>query len=416
MVRDSINWDKRISWATAIPSIAQAANGAIKNILSLSPSVGTMLSITVALSILVAYALCWKEMQRRSFDIFWRSVGLFACIYTLSAILITIQGDPIDLMINGTASLTFGWFIPVGVLACSVKDKDVLYEIWVKASYIMSCFALCIFFFHRPNEEALISGATEYNSFYSGCVMLPLLIQLTEYVRTKNKYLLLLSVFEVVTIFLYANRGVLFSLFFLVIYKFAFESDSRFRKIISVILLLFFGYVMTASIQSISQSLVDFLAIFDVKSRTLEVLAGGVFDDTSGRDTIWKVCFNMIEERPLFGWGMGGEYYHISQTVTGTIEENLKATTSHPHNSIIQNFVCFGVFGGLIATIIMLYPLFHLKKTKNRSVHDLLVIFASSSIIPGCISMGNALLDQSTAMFLYLFYFENHCKKGKETI
>lgn len=403
-------WDERFSWASAMFFIASAANASIKNVFYIPTGLGSALSILAGLVILGSYALCWKVLQKRAVSLFWRSVVFFVFVYLLSAVLITIQGDPLDLMLNGTASLTFAWWIPTGVLACSVIDKNILYRTWVKASYIISAFCLLIFVFHRPLENA--EGASEYNMFYGFTIIIPLLIQIVEYGRNRNIYLLLLVLVEIGSIFLFASRGVLLSLFFFAAYKFAFESDSRIRKIIAFLLLILVLYVMTQSIQSIAETIVEVLAAFDIQSRTFEALATGVIDDTSGRDSIWKLCIRMIEERPFFGWGLGGEYYHISRAITGTTE-GLTAEAWHPHNGILQNFVCFGVIGGLLANILCLYPLLHLKRNKDKNAHDLLVVFASAAVIPMCVSSANFFTTPAVAIYLYLFYYNKFSQKAR---
>ena len=63
---------------------------------------------------------------------------------------------------------------------------------------------------------------------------------------------------------------------------------------------------MLSSIQTIALFAIDILDTFGLESRTLIMLASGMANDTTGREDIWAMCFNMIEEKPILGWGLGG--------------------------------------------------------------------------------------------------------------
>lgn len=405
---DSTYWDIRLSWASSMFFIVSAANATIKNILYLPSSVGSMLSMVAGVVIWGSYLSCWGIVRKRKPKLLLNSVVVFVIIYSLSAVLITFQGDPMDLMLKGTAFLTFAWWIPTGVLVSAVEDKSVLYNVWVRSSYIISCFCFLLFLYHRSPED--YTGAADYNMFFGYTLVLPLLIQANELFRTKKKWLFLLVIIEIFALIMFASRGVLLSVVFFFIYKFAFETDSIVRKTIATLILILLVYILTQSIQTLAERLVQVLSYFDLQSRTIDALATGMIDDTSGRDNIWKVCFKMIEERPLLGWGLGGEYYNISQKIMGSVE-GLTAEAWHPHNGIIQNFVCFGILGGFFATAFCLYPLFHLKRTKDRCTHDLLVIFASAAVIPICVSSANFFTTPAVAVYLYLFYYSSRNRK-----
>lgn len=397
-------WDKRLSWATTFFFIGSAANSSLKTILPIPQSMWSLISVAVGGGILLGYLLCFKELQKRSGTLFWKSVLLFAIIYLLSAILIQFRGEPLDQMLTGTALLTFAWWIPTGVMACSVYDKSILYSVWAKASYIISGLAVLMFFFHLPSEQNITSP--QYNMSFGYMIVLPLLFQINELTKPKKRkkkfLILLLVLLQVVTILIYANRGVLLALIFFIVYKFAFETKSRTRKFIAIVFLALSVVVLSARIQTIAQWAVDFLGLFNIESRTLDFLAEGTMDHLAGRDEIWAICFKMIGEKPILGWGLGGEYYHIGR-LYGVPYDEITATAIHPHNGIIQNFVCFGIFGGFIATLVILLPLLHLK-TKNPFVHDILLVFASSAVIPMCISNAGFFISPAVAIYLYLFY------------
>lgn len=402
MKRDSNFWDVRLSWASTMFFIGSAVNAAIKLVFSLSSSFSSLLSIITGLVILSSYALCFKEMLRRSSNLFWKSVIVFFFVYAFSAIIILIHGDPLGQMIKGTAFLTFAWWIPTGVMACSVKDKSILYKVWVKASFIISFFALIIFAYHRPDEES--TGGYEYNMFFGNCIILPLLIQMDYFTKNKKIWLFLFILIETGAMVLFAHRGVILSLIFFILYKIAFESKSIIKRVLGFMFIAISFFILTSSLQTIAEFSVNILDLFGLQSRTLDILAGGVITETSGRDDIWQVCYDMIREHPIFGWGLGGEYYQIGHRWAGVNIEEVTASAYHPHNGILQNLVCFGIPLGTIISLFLLFPLINLNKTKDTSVHRLLVVFAAASVVPMCVSSANFFTTPGVAIYLYLFY------------
>ncbi len=405
VIKDTTYWDIRLGWATTFFFIGSCANASLKTVLPIPVALWPILSAFVGLGIIGGYVSCFKEMYRRSSKCFRISISLFLLLYLFSAVLSILRGYPLDQMIKGNAFQTFVWWIPVGLFASSVNNKEILYSVWVKASYILSFFTIVMFFFHLPEDNS--NGATEYNMSFGFYIILPLLIQTAEFLKKKSIWLLFLIVVETLMVLIYASRGVLLSMIFFAVYKFAFESKSRIRKMLASLALVLCVVILLSSIQSVAESALAVLDVFGFHSRSLEMLAGGVIDDTSGRDRIWAICYKMIEMHPLTGWGLGGEHYFLGYEYTGSNSELILASSFNPHNGIIQNFVCMGVLGGLIANIVVLFPLLHLKQPRDRFTHDLLLVFASASVIPICISSAGFFITPAVAVYLYLFYRRN---------
>lgn len=400
--QDVLYWDERLSWVSAIFFIGSVGNASLKSVLPIPDSLWGLVSALVGAGILGSYFYYSKEMLRRSYHLFLSVVFLFALLYFLSAFLMISRGESLRSMLTGSALFTFAWWIPTGVYACSVYNKQILYDVWVKASYIMSAFSTIIFFFHIPDKQ--FDGVAEYNMAYGYFIILPLLIQIHEYQQKRYLWLLLLVLFEIFTIFVYANRGIILSLVFFLVYKFAFESDSMLRKVFSIMFLILFGLLMLSNIQTIATVAVSVLDSFGLESRTLGMLAGGVIDDMSGRDEIWSICFKMIEKRPLIGWGLGGEYTYLTHAFTGSLEADALCS---PHNGIVQNFVNFGIIGGLFSSIIVLIPLFFINRIDDRNLKILIVVFCASRVIPNLVSGDGFFTEPKVAMYLFLFYFGN---------
>ena len=402
-VKDYSYWDNRISIAVVFYFIASCANATTKTILGIPESMWGVLSMLWGVLIIYNFAFCFNEVYRRSKKILTSSFAIFIVIYSFSAVLCSIRGEGLHLMLRESAFLTFAWWIPVGVYACSVVDKEVLYRMFVKASYLISILALLMFFI-RPIE--INDGAAEYNMTFGNYIMLPILFHINEWLRKKRIWLLVFLLFEVATVIIYSNRGVLLSLFVFVIYKFAWDNDSRAKKAIAIVVLFVIVYVLFVNSQIIVSGMLSILDTLGLRSRTLEMIIAGSIEDSSGRDDIWRASFKMIEEKPILGWGLGGEYYELYNAEQG-IKGDAANGSYTPHNGLIQNFVNFGIFGGLIANIIVSLPLLNLRKYKSVSTNNLIQIFFCAVAIPTLISASGFFIKPEVAVYLYLFYYGN---------
>lgn len=407
------NWDYKLSWASTFFFIGSVANASLKTILPIPDSLWGVISILFGVGIIGGFLLYSRELLKRSSQIFWRSITLFLVLYLISAVLISIRGESLAPMISGGAFLTFAWWIPSGVYACSVINKQILYEVWVKASYLLSFFTIIIFFFHIPSTR--YESQAEYNMAFGFYIILPLLIQINEYHRIKKTWLILLVFFEVFTVLVYANRGILLSLVFFVVYKFAFESESRSRRVFAILFLFIFSLIMLSGIQTIATVAVNVLDTFGFQSRTLGMIAEGVIDETTGRDEIWNYCFKMIKDSPILGWGLGGEYHQLTVAISGTTTI-ADSTACSPHNGIIQNFVNFGIFGGFVSTLIVVFPLLNFKKVKDNYCRSLILIFCASRVIPNLVSGDGFFIEPKVAIYLYLFYYWRHGLKVQKKL
>lgn len=395
--------DLKLSIASTVFFIGSILNATIKTVSVVPESLWGIISAAIGAAMLLYYISCGKILLQRNRRLVAVSYLLFFFIYSFSAVLCILRGESIEVMIKHSAFLTFAWWLPTGLFVCSVQHKKTLYDTWLKASYIITALCFIQLFFHKPTGN--MSGLAEYNMMFGSSIILPMLFHCNEFAKNKRPLFFILVLCEFYGVIVYANRGVILSLIFFIAYKFAFESNSIIRKVISIIVLIISTIIMMSSIQSIATTLID----MGVESRTLLMLAEGVIDDTSGRDEIWEQSIQMIEERPIFGWGLGGEYYRLAMLENGAIPtEDLHTFT--PHNGVLQNFVNFGIVFGLIINIIIFIPVFRMKKYRDSFLNDLILIFFSSAVVPCMVSASGLFIKPAVAAFLYLYY---HIKQNK---
>lgn len=385
-------WDYRISLGCVIYFLASVLNATVKNVFPGSGIVPIMSTLS-GIIIFLGYIQCLPSAYRRNRRLLMKSIVCFVTLYVISFILILVRGESADIMIKGSAFLTFGWWIPVGFFASSVYNKQILYDVFLKASYVILVLLTMIFFRHPIPEN----GASAYNMFFGFNMLIPTLFHINEFFKRKSLFFPLLIMAEILMIFIYANRGCLLPIFFIIVYKIFFEDKKRTSKYFPLVLLL--AITIFLSWNNILNAVASLFENYGISSRTLWLILEGDISDSSGRDEIWRHSIEMIRDRPIFGWGLGGEFYRLAE-YDGVLEPD---NSCNPHNGILQNLVNFGVLGGIVASLIIIRPYFGLRKIKDKYYHDL-VLITGSGIIAIFYSSSGFFTNPLTAIFLFLFY------------
>lgn len=136
---------------------------------------------------------------------------------------------------------------------------------------------------------------------------------------------------------------------------------------------------------------------------------GGVNIMEDAREVIWGVCFDMIKERPLCGYGVSearqmmvergindedyNKRYYQSFLTIYDYKDRFKM---HPHNVFIEAEMEFGIIGLLLLLFIFLYPMIACPHERRLGVFAFVfVIFVQAmfetfgpSIQPICITLG----------------------------
>lgn len=399
-------WDFRISAGCVIYFLMSVLNATIKTVLPDSGIV-TILSLLTGIVIMVGFIQCLPAVFKRNQKLLLSSYFLFVFVYGISYLLISLRGENTDVMLKGSALLTFAFWIPLGVFSTSVYNKSILYNVFLKASFPILAMLTLMFLIHPHNENEV----AEYNMFFGINMLIPIMFHLNELFKSralvskKKKFLyLIMFIIEFAMVFIYANRGCLIPIVFILIYKLFLESKKRASVVLPIIILIgFFVYFFGEGILSFIAALFD---NYGISSRTLWYILSGEISDPSGRDEIWKNSLEMIFERPVLGWGLGGEFYRLAD-YEGAIKVDNSFT---PHNGVLQNMVNFGVFIGTIVSLLIIIPYFKIKRIKNIYYHDLVLIFGSA-IVAIFYSASGFFTNPMVAIFLYLSYFSCQSKK-----
>jgi O-antigen ligase len=252
-----------------------------------------------------------------------------------------------------------------------------------------------MFFFHPLVED----GGKTYNMFFGFNILIPTLFHINEFFKSKNKhyFFLFLLIIELFMILVYANRGCLLPIAFIFFYKLLLENKKRTAVLLPFVVICCFIIYLIGN--TILESIANLFEQYGISSRTLWYFLSGEISDSTGRDEIWKNSIEMIKERPILGWGLGGEFYRLA-ALEGVVDVDNSFT---PHNGVIQNLVSFGVLFGSIATLIIIRPYLKINCIKDIFYHDMVLIFGSA-IIAMFYSASGFFTNPLAAMFLYLSY------------
>ena len=400
----SEKWDRRISWALMWSFIANALNYSIKSVFPISTSMWRLLSIIVAISILVAYLYCLGKVWKRVSRILFYSILIFGIIYGFSILLSVSRGDPINI-VKESARSTFLFFIPAGVFAVAVIDKSILYETMLKASYLLSAMMLFrMFVNYNPLYESIES--TEYSMSFGYIIIVPTLLHLHEYIRTRRTFLLLLFIIELFGILIFASRGILLSVFALVIYEGLLGMKRGAKKTIFIVLMLGFVATYLQYGDRLLYSAIGTLESQGIHSRTLTMMDNGTLDSDSGRDYLFKLSYILIQEEPLLGWGVGGECYEFNKYLHND-EANIACTS---HNGILQAMVQLGIPLGLLLSILIIFPIFKAHTIEDDYMRNIIIVYYCAFAVP-CVTYSSGFLIQpQIAIYMYLYYisFKKH--------
>ena len=395
-------WDRRISFYIIFFFIISSLNSVIKLLIPLSESLWAIISISSGVLIVLPMLYCIRVVYGRAKNILLLSVLFFATIYILSILLSLLRNEPVDLILKGTAFLTFAWWIPIGVFAYSVTNKKILYEILLKGSYFISILLSIPFIFFLMG---LLPG---YNMFFAYALILPLLLHINEYICTKKRVLLVVILLEFTAIVLFGSRGPLICLLIYLLSKLI-DIKSLTKRILIFFTIAFLALIGKQFMPIVVESAAKILLANEIQSRTINKLATGSISDNTNRTEIWSLTLDMISERPIFGWGLGGEYYTLGKRFGDHIIDN----SSTPHNGILQLWVNFGVFLGSGFILFIILPYFQIFKIKDYYLKSLLLIFFSIGVFPKLFISSGFFIAPEVAIYLFLYLFYKKKLKQK---
>ena len=196
------------------------------------------------------------------------------------------------------------------------------------------------------------------------------------YIKTSKKRYLVLSIINIMIIFLGGARGPLFCIIgFVILFYFV-----NFHKYYKRIVVFSFGVLTSVFFYDkyhiiLIGNISKLLSSYGIKSRTLDLIIQESFMDSSGRENYYSQIFQAIKQNPIKGLGVGGDGF-LLQSIFNT------TGTEYSHNLILEILAQYGVvFGSGIIIILMTILVFSLVKKGNNLQVDLICIFLPLGII-----------------------------------
>lgn len=401
-----VEGDSKISFYIVFYFVALIANATIKTVLPIPDSLWGLISIAWGVLIVFFLLRCIKIIWRRNRQIVTISLVLFTTIHLFSFISIMMRGEPSQGFWKGSVFVNYAYWIPIGLAIASVKDKKIFFDMFYKWSYAMSILLFLCVFFRRTNE--LMEGETEYNMFFGFQLVIPALFHITQYYMTKDKKVLAFFIFEVLLLIIYANRGALIPIVVYFLFRtFLKQNAGSQRGFANVFFIITMAAIVMIFSGPIFTALDSFSSALGIRSRTLTMMANGNVMDSSGRDELADISFAMISERPILGWGLGGEFWEIGKRM-GVVGVDFSSAAFSPHNGILEMWVCFGVVLGTIALLIFIVPMLRIRTIREPYTAMLILILGAAVVAPCMISADGLLIKPGAAMYVYLYYLRNH--------
>lgn len=238
-------------------------------------------------------------------------------------------------------------------------DSKELYDAFLKIS-IINFLAITTFPF--------VSFLDSMNYMRFGYAILPSVIMFFYAILKKEKMRFIWLLLGIAAFFLmvvYGSRGPLVVIFIWALIHFLFNGKiSTYKKAIILILISLITFLVFE--YNLIVKLIDYiyyeLGIHTYTLAKLRMMFNvGFIESSSGRDTIYIVMWNYINQNPLLGYGIG-----FSQKVLGYT----------PHNLFLQILLESGVIGLLIWSIILIYCLYIYKKIHIKGEEGLFNVIA----------------------------------------
>lgn len=396
--------DQKISVYIASYFLVLAINASIKGVLrsALSTSLWSLLSNFFGVCLMLIMLWSLKIVFDRSSRLLFGTVFLFLILYVIGFFMAQSRGEDTSVILSIAAKDSFLFWIPVGVYAYSVRDLKQLYLILLKFSYPISiCWIIYTFF--NTNSDV----HETYNMLFGYSLALPCMLHYVDYTQNKRIITLIFGVIEFLLIVFMGSRGPLVGLVvFILLYGFIIKGI----KGTNLLFILIIGFLLLLYIDRISLFLNNFfVSQLGMSSRTLDMYLDGYIGNDSGRNHFFQAGWNQVMQKPIFGWGIGGDYNYMAYALGGNAQTVSTGVTCH--NGMVQLMTYFGVIIGGVLSLMFAFLVFRAIKVYDFYSKVLICIFYSSTVFPSLWFGDGLLFKPASAVYLFLCLSINNKKK-----
>ena len=387
--------DEKISKSIVFFFLLQNVNASLKTVFEFSDELSRLISLGTGFFILSFLVRSFNSVWKRKASLFVKIVFLFVLVYGVSIFQSKyIRGEDIGLLLSDSALWTFAFWIPIGIYTSAISDYTILYKTFKRYSLWISLFLFISFvWFYLVGSK---QEAKDYNMFFSYALVLPLLIHINEYIDSKTKIYGIVALVEIVAILLYGSRGAFLCLggyFLLKMFLGSLNKSEKKYYIFTVILISFSLLYLISSSST--------LEMLGFNSRIISKMSEG--EAMSGREYVWQAGTLLISERPLLGYGLGGEFYQMSwlcERITGVLIEEYSSLT--PHNGFLQLMLNFGIPLGASFGLYILFSIRKINVVSEKYIKDLIIILFAAYVLPALTVSDGIFIKPGIAVYLFI--------------
>jgi O-antigen ligase len=330
--------------------------------------------------ILLYYIFLYKERSKKTSV--W-PIYIFIVLFILIAVLFYPEYDYwLFHELYGINAKYFRLYSGVFALlyVSMVDNKARIASLFIYSARINFLFYI-IQFFHALRRGYWISAygtQINYNLAFGYRVAIVASLFLILYVFSGKKSDLISFLISLIMIILQGSRGALGCIvstsFFLALYCLPTSKQIVKKKIgkivVSFVLLISLFGAFIVGVSLYDNSFIDKAATRAVRySRTAQLLWEGNIDDGSGREGIWSVAIEAIQESDVFGYGFYGDRHIVGR----------KLIFGYPHNFVLEVLLQFGVPIGIFLILLLFWNIIKMGRECNDITWLFIYIFLLSS-------------------------------------
>ena len=270
---------------------------------------------------------------------------------------IFISPDNKDFVLAEGFRFTLCICMPIFLSVISIKNECIFHQVcfWVciLCTIVGVAYGILFLMGQLPLVEKM------YNMSYGYALLFPAMYFLYRGTNICNIFAFILFVL----ILFCGSRGAIVPIIFFFLWKMGISGTSRTRLILFLLLLFVFFTL---------PFLLSYLSNIGIESRTLFLLVTGEVDNSSGRDELYSVISQKIQESPFLGYGVFGDRPFLDN--------------SYCHNIIYELCVDFGIFFSMIFLLFLLFFFFDAFRGQNVASRDFIILCCLSAMLPLMIS------------------------------
>ncbi|AUJ86085.1 O-antigen ligase family protein [Enterococcus sp. CR-Ec1] len=357
----------------------------------------------------VIYCLTKIIIERKTTSFF---IVIFMLTMLLIILLFITSMRYSNTPISRSTLITLGYLIPFFILCGVIIPKIDLEKISIRIPYIiLSLFVSGMIGIVIPNIQGetvnSLNGFTYQNTsyFFSMGFLLTLIHLLKnsqrERIRIRTYFYTFLLIFFLVLSFIGGGKGALVTNIF-AFSLYSFYSKITLKRFLYIIFCCVIGYLV---ILNISNKNIELYSGIERALSFLSLDMQTLWDNSSGRESIYNITIGLISQKPILGWGIGSSNFTILR--------------SYPHNLFLEILLD----GGIVYFLIFLAAISSTLSTLYRKAkNDLCYIFILSCFLFDFLSLqfsgsylfGNYFFWFGLLLNIYILFFGNKIRSYEE--